>query len=54
MEQDMNTWDFVPSGGGMSGIAKLDIGHSGMVEQSSPAFVKMPHFSGIEAAGANK
>ena len=43
MEQNMDIWDFVLSEEDMAEIAKLDIGHSEIVDHSSPAFVKMLH-----------
>lgn len=43
MEQNINIWDFTLSDGDMAEIAKLDIGHSEIVDHSSPAFVKMLH-----------
>ncbi len=43
MEQNMNIWDFTLSDEDMAEIAKLDIGHSEIVDHSSPAFVKMLH-----------
>lgn len=43
MEQNMNIWDFSLSDEDMDEIAKLDIGHSEIVDHSSPAFVKMLH-----------
>ncbi len=43
MEQNMDIWDFALTDGDMGEIAKLDIGHSEIVDHSSPAFVKMIH-----------
>lgn len=43
MEQNMNIWDFSLSGEDMAEIAKLDIGHSEIVNHYDPAFVKMLH-----------
>ena len=43
MEQNMNIWDFQLSDEDMAEIAKLDIGHSEIVDHSDPAFVKMLH-----------
>lgn len=43
IEQNMNIWDFQLSDEGMVEIAKLDIGHSEIVDHSDPAFVKMLH-----------
>ena len=43
IEQNMNIWDFQLSDEDMTEIAKLDIGHSEIVDHSDPAFVKMLH-----------
>ena len=43
IEQNMNIWDFQLSDEDMAEIAKLDIGHSEIVDHSDPAFVKMLH-----------
>ena len=43
MEQNMNIWDFVLSDADMEEIAKLDIGHSEIVNHYDPGFVKMLH-----------
>lgn len=43
MEQNMNIWDFALTDEDIAEIAKLDIGHSEIVDHSSPAFVKMLH-----------
>ena len=43
IEQNMNVWDFQLSDEDMAEIAKLDIGHSEIVDHSDPAFVKMLH-----------
>ena len=43
IEQNMNIWDFQLSDEDMVEIAKLDIGHSEIVDHSDPAFVKMLH-----------
>lgn len=43
IEQNMNIWDFQLSEEDMAEIAKLDIGHSEIVDHSDPAFVKMLH-----------
>lgn len=43
MDQNMNIWDFALSDTDMAEIAKLDLGHSEIVDHSSPAFVKMLH-----------
>lgn len=43
MEQNMDVWDFILSDADMAEIAKLDIGHSEIVDHASPDFVKMLH-----------
>ena len=43
IEQNMNIWDFQLSDEDMAEIAKLDIGHSEIVDHSDPAFVTMLH-----------
>lgn len=43
MEQNMNIWDFVLSDADMEEIAKLDIGHSEIVNHYDLGFVKMLH-----------
>lgn len=43
MEQNMGIWDFALTDEDMAEIAKLDVGHSEIVDHSSPAFVKMLH-----------
>lgn len=43
MEQNMNIWDFELSEEDMNEIAKLDIGHSEIVNNDDPNFVKMLH-----------
>lgn len=43
MEQNMDIWDFSLSDTDMAEIAKLDIGHSEIVNHYDPAFVKMLH-----------
>ena len=43
MEQNMDIWDFELSGEDMEEIAKLDLGHSEIVNPDDPAFVKMLH-----------
>lgn len=43
MEQNMDIWDFALGEEDMAEIAKLDIGHSEIVDHYSPAFVKMLH-----------
>jgi len=43
MEQNMDIWDFSLSTEDMAEIAKLDIGHSEIVNHYDPAFVKMLH-----------
>ena len=49
MEQNIDIWDFQLSQEDMEEIAKLDIGHSAIVDHSSPAFVKMLHQMKIHA-----
>ncbi len=41
MEQNFDIWDFELSKEDMDEIAKMDIGHSEIVDHSSPEFVKM-------------
>lgn len=43
MGQNMNIWDFELSEEDMNEIAKLDIGHSEIVNHDDPNFVKMLH-----------
>ena len=43
MEQNMDIWDFKLSEEDMAEIAKLDIGHSEIVNHDDPAFAKMLH-----------
>ena len=43
MEQNMDIWDFQLSDEDMAEIAKLDLGHSEIVNHDDPAFVKMLH-----------
>ena len=43
IEQNMNIWDFELSEEDMNEIAKLDIGHSEIVNHDAPNFVKMLH-----------
>lgn len=43
MEQNMDIWDFSLSDADMAEIAKLDIGHSKIVNHYDPKFVKMLH-----------
>ena len=43
MEQNMDIWDFKLSDEDMAEIAKLDLGHSEIVNHDAPAFVKMLH-----------
>ena len=43
MEQNLDIWDFALSDEDMAEIAKLDLGHSEIVNHSDPAFVKMLH-----------
>ncbi len=41
MEQNIDIWDFALSDDDMAEIAKLNIGHSEIVDHSDPAFIKM-------------
>ena len=43
MEQNLDIWDFSLSSEDMAEIAKLDIGHSEIVDHSDPALAKMLH-----------
>ena len=43
MEQNIDIWDFQLSQEDMEEIAKLDIGHSEIVDHSDPGFVRMLH-----------
>lgn len=43
IEQNLDIWDFTLSEKDMAEIAKLDMGHSEIVDHNSPAFVKMLH-----------
>ena len=43
MEQNIDIWDFELSDEDMKKIAKMDIGHSEIVDHSDPKFVKMLH-----------
>ena len=43
MEQNMDIWDFQLSDEDMAEIARLDIGHSEIVDYSDPKFVQMLH-----------
>lgn len=43
IEQNIDIWDFELTDEDMNEIAKLDIGHSEIVNHSDPAFVKMLH-----------
>ena len=43
MEQNMDIWDFKLSEEDMAEIAKLDLGHSEIVNHDDPGFVKMLH-----------
>ena len=43
MEQNFDIWDFKLSGEDIAEIAKLDIGHSEIVDHSDPKFVQMLH-----------
>ena len=43
MEQNMNIWDFNLTDEDMAEIAKLDLGHSEIVNHDDPGFIKMLH-----------
>jgi diketogulonate reductase-like aldo/keto reductase len=43
MEQNIDIWSFELAQDDMDAIAKMDIGHSEIVDHSDPAFVKMLH-----------
>ena len=43
MEQNIDIWDFQLTNEDMAEIAKLDIGHSEIVDHSDPKFVQMLH-----------
>ena len=43
MQQNINIWDFALTKEDMDEIAKLDLGHSEIVNHFDPAFVKMLH-----------
>ena len=43
MEQNLNIWDFKLSQEDMDEIAKMDLGHSEIVNHDDPAFAKMLH-----------
>ena len=43
MEQNLDIWNFTLSDEDMAEIAKLDLGHSEIVNHDDPAFVKMLH-----------
>lgn len=43
MKQNIDIWDFALTDDEMNAITKKDIGHSEIVDHSSPAFVKMLH-----------
>ena len=43
MEQNIDIWDFSLSDEDMAQIAKLDIGHSEIVDHTNPEFIKMLH-----------
>lgn len=49
MEQNIDIWDFQLSDEDMEEIAKLDIGHSEIVDHSDPGFVRMLHSMRIHA-----
>lgn len=43
MKQNLDIWDFQLSGEDMAEIARLDMGHSEIVDHSDPKFVQMLH-----------
>lgn len=43
MEQNMAIWDFTLSDADMAEIAKLDLGHSEIVDHNDPGFIKALH-----------
>ena len=43
MEQNFDIWDFTLTDDDMAEIAKLDVGHSEIVNHDDPAFIKMIH-----------
>lgn len=43
MEQNMDIWDFELTADEMAEISSLDLGKSGIVDHSDPAFIKMIH-----------
>lgn len=43
MEQNLDIWDFQLSGEDIAEIARLDMGHSEIVDHSDPKFVQMLH-----------
>lgn len=49
MEQNMDIWDFALTDEDMAEIAKLDLGHSEIVNHFDPAFVKMLHSMKLHA-----
>ena len=49
MEQNLAIWDFSLSDADMAEIAKLDLGHSEIVDHSDPKFVQMLHQMKIHA-----
>ncbi len=49
MEQNLDIWDFQLSSEDMAEIARLDIGHSEIVDHSDPKFVQMLHQMKIHA-----
>ena len=51
MEQNIDIWDFKLSDEDMAEIAKLDIGHSEIVDHSDPKFVQMLHQMKIHEYG---
>ena len=51
MEQNLDIWDFTLSDEDMTEIAKLDLGHSEIVNHDDPAFVKMLHSRKLHEIG---
>ena len=49
MEQNIDIWDFQLTNEDMAEIAKLDIGHSEIVDHSDPKFVQMLHQMKVHA-----
>lgn len=43
MEQNLDIWDFTLADEDMAAIAKLDIGHSEIVDHDDPGYIKTLH-----------